>query len=99
MSEEQQEKTETKEQKTTSEDNPKRSKPKTNAVLEQASAINKELGDKLDEFRNLVERAEDVSAGNLLMGKSNASEEKEEKKEETPQEYKNRILKEAGRKE
>lgn len=52
-----------------------------------------ERGEKVvEELRSLTKRNEDLAARKLLGGNSEAGQHVEEKKEETPQEYKDRIM-------
>lgn len=66
-------------------------KPRATSVLDEANEIYKKLEEQNKEFRQLLGRQEEIMAQQMLRGKSNANEE-EKPKEETPKEYKERIL-------
>lgn len=84
MSEEQ-----TKEQ--TTKDTGTGDKPKATSVLDEANAIYEKLEQQNKEFKELLGRQEEMMAQQMLRGKSTANVE-EKPKEETPLEYRKRIM-------
>lgn len=82
---------EKKEEQQTTEDTGTGDKPRPTSVLDEANEIYKKLEEQNKEFRSLLTRQEELMAQQMLRGKSVANEE-EKPKEETPKEYKERIL-------
>ena len=70
-------------------------KPDRKDFLKEAREIAERNEKAVEDMRQLVERQEDVAAKNILGGKSEAGQ-VEEKHEETPTEYKDRIEREAA---
>lgn len=67
-------------------------KPKATSVLDEANSVKEELGKMLSEHRELLKRQEELMAQQMLRGKSSANVEDEKPKEETPKEYRDRIM-------
>jgi len=65
----------------------------SSSVVDKAYNINKSLEENIRRFDELVKRAEKLAVMNSLGGKSEAGKVPEEPKEETPEEYKDRVMK------
>ncbi len=75
----------------TTEEQPEEPAASTN-ILEDARTERKLLQEQLDRREKLVEREEAIAATNTLGGKSEAGQEPPMKREETPHEYKERVM-------
>lgn len=77
----------------TKEDSGTGDKSKAVGILNEANEIYEKLGERNREYKELIEREEEMRASDLLRGKSQANIEENKPKEETPSEYRDRILK------
>lgn len=67
--------------------------PETGSMIDNASAAARRLEQANKEYKALLDRQEALQARALLGGKSEAGKPQEQPKEETPIEYKNKIMK------
>jgi hypothetical protein len=66
--------------------------PKPLTSISEAKEVVKQLKEQNDRYEQLVKRQEELSVENMLGGRSAASVQQEQPKEETPEEYKNRVM-------
>jgi len=79
------------EQENTTEDKDDGSKPKTTGIVDRAYAENKRMEENFKKREELLAREEDFWAKKQLAGNADAGEPQKEK-EETPEEYKKRVM-------
>jgi hypothetical protein len=68
-------------------------KPVEPSFLEQVKVERASMEKVRDENKAILERLEQLKAEEILAGKTDAGQKQEEKKEETPKEYADRMLK------
>jgi hypothetical protein len=73
-------------------DTPKGDLPKKSNILDEANTLYQRLDERIKRYENLIERQEELMANQLLRGRSDATMGEQKPKEETPQEYKDRIM-------
>lgn len=62
------------------------------SIVEEARSIRDEILKAKEDLKKENDRQEKIQARNMLGGKSNMTTQKEEPKEETPEEYKNKVM-------
>jgi len=67
-------------------------KSKKTSILDEANSISKTMASQIEEYRELIHRQEELMARQMLQGKADATIEGQKEKEESPKEYKDKIL-------
>ena len=80
------------EQETTTENSTERSEPKANVKLKDVNAAAERMEAANAERKEILDREEAIAAERKLGGMSEAGQEPVKPKEETPEEYKDRVM-------
>lgn len=73
-------------------DNAKGDKPTANDKIDRANAAAQRMEEATEKMAKETDRREDLMATAAIGGESEAGQEAPEKKEETPQEYKDKVM-------
>ncbi len=67
-------------------------KSKKTSILDEANIISKTMASQIAEYRELIHRQEELMARQMLAGRADATIEGQKEKEESPKEYKDKIM-------
>ena len=87
------EETEEEEQEKPVDNTPERDKSKKTSILDEANAVYKRMEEQLQAYKLENDRREEIMARQMLAGRADATIENQKEKEETPQEYVDKVMK------